>query len=78
MILRADSNAGFSLKMFRGVGGLGERGRWGSGYIVPSSTPFSPVVTLQGCSAHWGEQGKGKWRVMIPAVHVLGADANTA
>lgn len=29
-------------------------------------------------SPQWGERGKGKWRVMIPAVHVLDADANTA
>ncbi len=65
--------------MSRGcVGGLGEGGCWGSVYIVPPSAPFSSVVTLQACSAHWGEQGKGKWRVMIPAVHVLDADANTA
>lgn len=43
-----------------------------------SSAPFSSIVTLQGCFAHWGEQEKGKWRVMIPGVHVLDADANAA
>lgn len=86
VILQADSDPGrdessvffSSANMSRGVGDLGEGGCWGSGYIVPYSAPFSSVVTLQGCSAHWGDQGKGKWRVMIPAVHVLDTDANTA
>lgn len=50
----------------------------GSVYIVRPSAPFSSVVTLQGYSAHWGKEGKGKWKVMIPAVHVLDADANAA
>ena len=59
-------------------GGSGESGRWRSVYIVPPSAPFSSAVTLQACYAHWGEQGKGKWRVVIPAVHVLDADANAA
>lgn len=66
------------LKERGGVGCLGEGACWESVYIVPSSAPFSSVVTLQGCFAHWGEQGKGKWRVMIPVVHVLYTDANTA
>lgn len=86
VILQADSDPGrdrvWSSPLWKCPGdvwgGLREGGCWGSVYIVPLSAPFSSVVTLQACSAHWGEQGKGKWRVMIPAVHVLDADANTA
>lgn len=40
--------------------------------------PIQLCGDLAGLLCPRGRAREGKWRVMIPAVHVLGADANAA
>ncbi|TNN81169.1 hypothetical protein EYF80_008503 [Liparis tanakae] len=71
----ADSTAGYGV-INRGPPvimnrhlGKGTRSTLSSLALLPAAWSFGrcSAVTLQACSPHWGEQGKGKWRVMIPA-----------
>lgn len=86
MILQADSDPGkdgvgplLSWKCPGGVCGEFRRGcLLGVSLYCVSLCPIQLCGDLAGLLCPLGRAREGKWRVMIPAVHVLDADANTA